>query len=261
MKRSSLWRGVLCLLVALPLLLVGCVEEDAPPKLYHVSSGVVRLTAAATAADESPQYLDRYGVFYSTSYDDIVAVTGQSYLSSPDSEFVVRSSVQNVEIDAQGRQVAAKESGTLEATVSGLKPGAKYYFRFYTIGRDSDNTTWLRGFTVASYTTYSGVVLGIPAAPSTMYKGNAATVLGSLKPRHTAGTTPVRIYRWKKLSSGSWKAYGYVNATVKNYSAYSQYYRSMSFPERGAWRIRAFHPAHGSHGNQWSSGYDYVTVR
>jgi|GEM_PF-4669412 len=110
------------------------------------------------------------------------------------------------------------------------------------------------------YITVKDVVVGNPVAPSVMYKRKAKTIYGSLKPRHTAGTYPVRIYRWKKVS-GVWKSYGYVKARVRNYSSYSRYSKSLSFPSRGKWRVRAYHPACSQHRARWSASYDYITVR
>lgn len=105
------------------------------------------------------------------------------------------------------------------------------------------------------------VTVGNPVARLIMYKGKAKTVYGLLKPRHTAGTYPVRIYRWKRTASGKWKSFGYVKARVANYSSCSRYSKALSFPSRGKWRIRAYHPACSLHVAKWSAKYDYVTVR
>ncbi len=105
------------------------------------------------------------------------------------------------------------------------------------------------------------VTVGNPVAPLVMYKGKAKTVYGSLRPRHKAGTYPVKIYRWKKTASGTWKKYGYVKARVANYSTYSRYSKALNFPARGKWRIRAYHPACSLHVAKWSAKYDYVTVK
>lgn len=82
-----------------------------------------------------------------------------------------------------------------------------------------------------------------------------------LKARHTAGTSPVLIKRWKKTASGTWKSYGIVKARVANYSTYSHYSKSLSFSARGKWRIRAYHPACSAQRAKWSGGYDYVTAK
>ena len=105
------------------------------------------------------------------------------------------------------------------------------------------------------------VTVGNPVAPLVMYRYKAKTVYGSLNPRHTAGTSPVRIYRWRKTASGAWKSSGYVKARVANYSSYSRYSQTLSFPARGKWRIRAYHPTCSLHVAKWSAKYDYVTVK
>ena len=102
--------------------------------------------------------------------------------------------------------------------------------------------------------------MGNPIAPSTMRKGRSATVYGYLKPRHTSGTYPVRIYKWRYVS-GKWKSYGYFSAKAYNYSDYTKYSRSVSLPYTGKWKLRAYHPADSQHAATWSSGYDYVTVK
>jgi hypothetical protein len=108
--------------------------------------------------------------------------------------------------------------------------------------------------------TLTDVTVGNPVAPRVMYKGKAKKVYGSLKPRHTAGTYPVRIYKYRYVS-GKWKPYGYVKARVANYSSYSRYSKALSFPARGKWRIRAYHPACSLHVAKWSAKYDHVTVK
>jgi hypothetical protein len=99
-----------------------------------------------------------------------------------------------------------------------------------------------------------------PVAPTTMYRRSSRTVHGYLWPRHTSGTSAVRIYRYR-LVHGKWKAYGYVTAKVKNSSSYSKYSVAMRLPYAGKWRLRAYAPAAGGIGAAWSGGYDYVTVK
>lgn len=99
-----------------------------------------------------------------------------------------------------------------------------------------------------------------PIAPPRMSHSRYYTVFGSIKPKHTAGTYPVRIYKWKRTASGTWKSYGYVSAKASNYSTYTKYARRIRLPYRGRWRLRAFAPADSGHAATWSSGFDYVTV-
>ena len=102
--------------------------------------------------------------------------------------------------------------------------------------------------------------LGTPIAPSTMVHSRYNTIYGWIKPRHAAGTYPVRIYKWRYVS-GRWKSYGYTNAKAYNYSSYTKYSRSIRLPYVGKWRVRAYAPADNGHAATWSSGYDYVTVK
>jgi len=100
-----------------------------------------------------------------------------------------------------------------------------------------------------------------PIAPETMQDGTYYAVYGWLKPRHAAGTYPVRVYRWRKTASGSWKSFGYVSAKAYDYSAYTKYLRRMRFSTTGTWRVRAYAPADYWHAAAWSSGYDYIKVK
>jgi len=103
--------------------------------------------------------------------------------------------------------------------------------------------------------------VGTPIAPSTFRKGRYYTVYGYLKPRHNSGSYPVRIYKYKKTSSG-WKSYGYVSAKASYYSSTTtKYSKSVSLPSTGKWRVRAFAPTDSLHAEAWSSGYDYITVK
>ncbi len=100
-----------------------------------------------------------------------------------------------------------------------------------------------------------------PVAPSRVRRSRHFTVYGWLKPRHPRGTYPVRIYRWKKTTSGRWKSHGYVKAKAYNHLSYTQYKRSIRLTSSGTWRLRAYAPADSGHAASWSSGYDYVAVR
>jgi len=99
-----------------------------------------------------------------------------------------------------------------------------------------------------------------PVAPSTMYHTRSYTVYAYLKPRHTAGSYPVRIYKYRYVS-GSWRSYGYVKAKASNYSSYTKCSVSVKLPYTGKWKVRAYAPADSGHSATWSSGYDYVTVK
>ena len=88
-----------------------------------------------------------------------------------------------------------------------------------------------------------------PIAASVMYLNQAKTVYGYLKPRHTASTYPVRIYKYRYVS-GAWKPYSYIKAKAYNYSTYTKYSVSLKLPYRGKWRLRAYHPADAGHAGE-----------
>jgi len=102
--------------------------------------------------------------------------------------------------------------------------------------------------------------LANPVAPTSMSKARSYTVYGTLKPRHTAGSYPVRIYKYRYVS-GKWRSYGFSNAKAYNSSSFTKYARSIRLPYAGKWRLRAYSPADSGHAATWSSGYDYVTVK
>lgn len=102
--------------------------------------------------------------------------------------------------------------------------------------------------------------VGNAVAPAAMYRTKYYSVYGYLKPRHVAGTYPVRIYKYRYVS-GAWKSYGYTNAKAANYSSYTKYAASVRLPYAGKWRVRAYAPADSGHVATWGSAYDYVTVK
>jgi hypothetical protein len=86
------------------------------------------------------------------------------------------------------------------------------------------------------------VYLSTPSAPYRVRHGSMWTSYGYLKPRHLAGSIPVRIYRERySPTTRTWVSYGYVYAKAYNYSTYTKYVRGMSLPSAGTWRIRAYH--------------------
>jgi len=117
-----------------------------------------------------------------------------------------------------------------------------------------------QGSTSAIKTVIPGTSLQTPIAPAKMSHSKYSTIFGTLKPRHTARTTPVRIYKWR-LVSGKWKSAGYSNAKASNYLSFTKYASSVRLPYAGKWRVRAYSPADSGHAATWSSGYDYVTVK
>lgn len=104
------------------------------------------------------------------------------------------------------------------------------------------------------------VSLTTPVAPSVMTRNRSYRVHGYLKPRHAAGTSPVRVYR-QRLVSGKWVDEGFAAAVASDYSSHTRYSAAVRLPAAGRWRLRAYAPASEQHLATWSSGYDYVTVR
>ncbi len=102
--------------------------------------------------------------------------------------------------------------------------------------------------------------LSNPVAPATMSHTRSYTVYATLKPRHAAGSYPVRIYKYR-LVSRKWRSYGYVRAKATNYSTYTKASVRLKLTTRGKWRLRAYAPADSAHSAKWSSRYDYVTVK
>jgi len=104
------------------------------------------------------------------------------------------------------------------------------------------------------------VTLGNPVAPRTMSPARRYTVTATLKPRHAAGSFPLRIYKYRYVA-GKWRSYGYVKAKASDYGTFTRCSCKVKLPIKGTWRLRALAPADTYHKATWSRGYDYVTVR
>lgn len=103
--------------------------------------------------------------------------------------------------------------------------------------------------------------LGVPNAPTTMYRTRTYSVWGSLSPKHLAGTYPVRVYKWRRTASGVWKSYGYVLAKATDYNGATRYSCSVRLPYAGRWRLRAYATPDTYHVATWSAADRTVTVR
>ena len=101
--------------------------------------------------------------------------------------------------------------------------------------------------------------VGTPVAPSSMSHSKYYSVYGYLKPRHTSGSSAVRIYKYR-WNGKTWVYRGYVTAKVANYSSFSKYSAKLRLPYTGRWRLKAYHDDAG-HAPTWSSTYDSVTVK
>ncbi len=136
-------------------------------------------------------------------------------------------------------------------------PTTKTYYRARYAGMPSEYESTLS----TAISVLPRAYVRTPIARSKMSSKKSYTVWGTLKPKHTAGTYPVRIYKWKKTSSGKWKKYGYVKAKAYNYSSYTKYSVKMRLKYKGTWRLRAYAVADAGHAAAWSSKYDYVKVK
>ncbi len=137
-----------------------------------------------------------------------------------------------------------------------VKPYWKRYYRAAFVG---DGDEYLASTSAARYA-LPRTWVGTPVAPATMYSTKTYVVAGFLKPRHAAGSYPVRIYRYRYYG-GKWVAYGYQWAKAYDYSTYTKYLASVRLPYKGYWRLRAYAPADAWHAAAWSSGYDTVLVK
>ncbi len=95
-----------------------------------------------------------------------------------------------------------------------------------------------------------------PIAPVSARKDAPTRVTGKIYGGHTAGTYPVRIYKWF-YNGSSWSPKGYVLA---RYNADGTYGAYMTFPMEGKWRLRAFHVTHDTHTSSWSPGVDQIVI-
>ena len=101
-----------------------------------------------------------------------------------------------------------------------------------------------------------------PFAPASVSRARSYAVYGYLKPKHTSGTSVVRVYRWR-WNGRRWVSYGYVYARASAtaaYPSYTKYSAALRFPYAGKWRVGAYH-ADAAHAATWATGFDYVTSK
>ena len=102
--------------------------------------------------------------------------------------------------------------------------------------------------------------IGQPIGPRTMPRRRATTFSGYLMPRHSPGTHPVHIYRYRYVA-GAWKYSGYSVAVVTRSASGERYLARVVLPAPGKWRLRAYAPSDDGHAAAWSRGYTSVTVK
>jgi hypothetical protein len=103
------------------------------------------------------------------------------------------------------------------------------------------------------------VYLTTPSLSATPTLNQSVTLAGFLKPKHAAGASSVQLkcYRYQ---AGVWVYVKTAYATNRDYSTYTRYAAATPFAARGAWRVRAYHPADSSNAATYS-GWKYFTVR
>lgn len=131
-----------------------------------------------------------------------------------------------------------------------VKPSVLTYYRLVYTGPDSVSKTATIAVKPKAYVTLF--------APSGAKRNTAFTFWGSLKPRHTAGSTVVRLYAYRYVN-GSWKYTKYAYGKAYNYSSYSRYSGKVSLPYAGKWKLVAVHSDTGH--TSTSSTTLYVTVK
>lgn len=100
------------------------------------------------------------------------------------------------------------------------------------------------------------VSLSTPAVPAAVSRGRSFSVSGTIKPRHSAGSRPVRL-EFYKYEGGAWVLKKTVSAKVKNYSTYSKYTVSVSLALSGRWRVRAYHASDSSNALSTSAYHEF----
>ena len=200
-----------------------------------------------------------------------LARTSSGKTISYGSAFIFTASLKSGGLPVEGQTVVLEQSAngktfsatSLTARTVGngtvsfsVKPTSKTWYRatFAATGSYLGSTSAAAVVSVRPY-------VSTPKAPKTMKRSKYYKVYGYLKPGHRAGSYPVRIYKYKKTSSGRWKKYGYIKAKAYNYKGYTKYSRKIKLTKTGKWRLRAYAPADSGHAAAWSSGYDYVKVK
>jgi len=166
-KRGSGKLPVLIVLLALSLMLSGCITGAGTPAYTDTALGTVRAAQGVTAANDS-QTLDEYGLFYSTDSADVVAIDqgGSSSVVLP-ATIVTNPDVKQVRVILT-QSISANQVGTLTVNAKRLTPGTTYYFRLYSIGRDSGGNVWRTLYAVGSHTTSNPTLKSLTRSKGTL---------------------------------------------------------------------------------------------
>ncbi len=172
----------------------------------------------------------------------------------------------SVQLQSSSDGKTFKNTGTPCTTAAGgaftftVAPTTKTYYRVHFAG--SGNYYVAATSVAISFT--PRVYLSAPTAPSTAYRSRAFTSVAYLKPRHAAGTYPVKLqcYRKERQHNGTykWVLRKTVLAKAANYSTYTKVSARASLPYAGKWFIRAYHAADAKNAATYSSNR-YLSVR
>jgi hypothetical protein len=137
-------------------------------------------------------------------------------------------------------------------------PAGKAVFSAYPVSKGK--TTYRLQFSETGFDTATSasiavtprVYLGVPSRASVVYRNTTFTSRATLNPRHTAGSTPVKLlcYRYE---GGKWVYRKGFWAKAYNYSSYSRVYAKVKLPYAGKWRMRAYSPADSLHAKSYGS--------
>ena len=103
------------------------------------------------------------------------------------------------------------------------------------------------------------VGLTAPTTSSRMRFRHRYTVSGYLKPQHSAGGSPMKLFTYH-YERGRWVYRGHFHPKAYNYSGQTKYKASIRLRYKGRWRIRAYHASDPLNSETYS-GFRYVTVK
>lgn len=202
---------------------------------------------------------------------NFVITSGSTTLSKYGASYTFRGRLESSGTPVAGQRVRLQSSAgptgfTNTSRIATTAADGSFSFSFITRDKRYYRAVFVAGETyyldtVSSYRRVTPRAwVGTPVAPKTMYRGRYAKVYGSLKPRHTSGTYPVRLLIERKVGT-TWKRHTVLKAKASNYYSYSRYTRSVRFKTAGRYRIRAIHPDDALHARAVSAKWRYVTVR
>jgi hypothetical protein len=149
------------------------------------------------------------------------------------------------------KTVTTTAGGTFSASAA---PVAKTYYRARFYGDAA-----FVGVSSPAKSVLPKVYLTRPSGPRSVGHGAVFAAKGTLKPRHSSGTKPVKVQCYKRVG-GSWKLRATYSAKAANAAASSSYKASVKLPSAGRWRIRAYYPTSSTNYRTYSN-YRYVRAR